>query len=1172
MRVTQTMMANDLLRNLNSSLTRMDRLQMQLSSGQRINKPSDDPSGLVKALRMRSSLAEGTQYSTNVDEARNYMNATDQALGDINEVLQKVRELTVKAATATNETDSWASISQEINQLNEQMQLLSNSQYGSKFLFAGSNVTQMPWNKATEEWSGNDQLLSTEIAGGITTPINLQMRQYFMGNLNKLLLEKVRSGIRDIKAKNLQEGQYKIATQTTLNGSEVSTARSGRGAEAAYYLHQAGGNPASLSSGQAAGLPNSEYQGELNVNITALDPATDTATVSITGRMAINGQEYQNVDFQGIQVDMAALANGAMFSIPATAAGNNNSVDDYIAGATQDLVLWNGSPAALAGVTGSMGAGQGFQVQLAVNAAGVSSAAELPSELVQIKDKGSFFWNNDLTTARVSSGTEAQLQDSPYSGSLQLRVTGVNTPAANQLTVDVTGRIALPGGEYKEIQINGKVMQMDAVNGSAIMTLTVAELQNYIPEATEELVLWNSSGLDLQGIKTTPQFSVGDSTVLELGGTESTAEETQQYLSSVSNYGTFFYEDRDQEARLGVGSSTNQNDSTFNGSLLIEATRVDVENNKVIADVKGHVYLDDGSYQYVELNNVELNMNAAAGQAIMTIPATKLPGAKQDLVLWNNSLFGSNLGGLNLIPEDNSVPDNEKTCQVTAGDRCVIALGARQYNAAAAEQYSQTLGSTDNNGMFFYMNGSNPATLASGTQAGGSASPYSGNLLMTVNPLGVDAVNNELDVTVTGQIIMPNGVVHAIVAPPTVTMHMDAASGAAVMTLPWAQLNAATGTAAFTEDLVIWNNSTASLGAINDLNPEFQPGDSVGIDIFASVNSSARVENSTPALNSLSNNGMFLFDNSMIPQAAGLVAGDRAMVRNSSYNGDLNVTVTGVNAGADTLTVNVTGRLALPGGEYQDVNFAGLIMNMAADHTLGQAVLTIPATDIDDFIPGTTENLVFWSPSVLGGIDDNNPEFAIGDQVGLYMSSTDTASVNFEYKNTDGEIVDGGTHSFSFQEHTMDRTTTNLRFFTLYERTGLEFDGSMSLVVEDFKGEEEAASFEYQAGMFQFLTDLARKVEAGKLPDTGNELEGCDVRMNELLENRATLGARINRMEAQKTHLTDLKESYTEMLAKIEDADIAEVIMQLQLQENVYRAALSTGAQIIQPTLMDFLG
>jgi flagellar hook-associated protein 3 FlgL len=60
------MLVNDLNRNMYTNLSKMATLQQQLSSTRRINLPSDDPGGLVKALRLRTHLVEGEQYLANI--------------------------------------------------------------------------------------------------------------------------------------------------------------------------------------------------------------------------------------------------------------------------------------------------------------------------------------------------------------------------------------------------------------------------------------------------------------------------------------------------------------------------------------------------------------------------------------------------------------------------------------------------------------------------------------------------------------------------------------------------------------------------------------------------------------------------------------------------------------------------------------------------------------------------------------------------------------------------------------------------------------------------------------------------------------------------------------------------------------------------------------------------
>lgn len=117
--------------------------------------------------------------------------------------------------------------------------------------------------------------------------------------------------------------------------------------------------------------------------------------------------------------------------------------------------------------------------------------------------------------------------------------------------------------------------------------------------------------------------------------------------------------------------------------------------------------------------------------------------------------------------------------------------------------------------------------------------------------------------------------------------------------------------------------------------------------------------------------------------------------------------------------------------------------------------------------------------------------------------------------------------------------------------------------------------------MFETLIDLrdALKGEPSAPPpgdigpgDIGGELLGrLDEHINQLLQARAEVGARYNRLETTNERFGDLEVSLKSTLSDVEDLDVARAIMELKMQENVYRLALAATARIIQPTLMDFL-
>jgi flagellar hook-associated protein 3 FlgL len=211
MRVTNNMMSNDLLRSLNRNMYRMLALQTQIATGKKINKPSDDPAGLVTSLRLRTNLVEGEQYLENIGDSITFMDTLDSSLNSIGEVMQKIRELTVKAATGSNSDEANEAIAVEIADLNEELKMIANVTYGNKYIFAGTNVTEEPYQDGV--WTGNQRALEVEIGVGVTTTINLPgMKEFFMGRLNDLILNSGTSGITSLTANALQEGEYTLKT------------------------------------------------------------------------------------------------------------------------------------------------------------------------------------------------------------------------------------------------------------------------------------------------------------------------------------------------------------------------------------------------------------------------------------------------------------------------------------------------------------------------------------------------------------------------------------------------------------------------------------------------------------------------------------------------------------------------------------------------------------------------------------------------------------------------------------------------------------------------------------------------------------------------------------------------------------------------------------------------
>ncbi|HHV16661.1 MAG TPA: flagellar hook-associated protein FlgL [Gelria sp.] len=184
-RVTNNMLVNDLRRNMNTNMYQLEKYNRQLATTRKLNKPSDNPAGLVKSLRLRTDITESEQYLRNIGEVINFMETTDSALNDIGSVLHRVRELTVKAANSTNDQTARDAIADEISELTDQLKIVTNTTYGSKYIFGGSNVTEKPYQEDAGNlvWVGNDEGLEVEISTGIKFQYNVTnktMQNFFI--------------------------------------------------------------------------------------------------------------------------------------------------------------------------------------------------------------------------------------------------------------------------------------------------------------------------------------------------------------------------------------------------------------------------------------------------------------------------------------------------------------------------------------------------------------------------------------------------------------------------------------------------------------------------------------------------------------------------------------------------------------------------------------------------------------------------------------------------------------------------------------------------------------------------------------------------------------------------------------------------------------------------------
>ncbi len=87
----------------------------------------------------------------------------------------------------------------------------------------------------------------------------------------------------------------------------------------------------------------------------------------------------------------------------------------------------------------------------------------------------------------------------------------------------------------------------------------------------------------------------------------------------------------------------------------------------------------------------------------------------------------------------------------------------------------------------------------------------------------------------------------------------------------------------------------------------------------------------------------------------------------------------------------------------------------------------------------------------------------------------------------------------------------------------------------------------------------------------GASLQQIDSALDGVLQSRAKVGARIQRVQAVAARLADLNVRRREVLSRVQDLDFAAGVTELAMAETAYRASLAAGARILQPSLLDFL-
>lgn len=175
MRIAGTSYTDSMVGQLNFLTAQQYQLQTQVSTGQRIQKPQDDPAGMAQALSLQANTAAATQYAQNISTLQTGANTAYSAMQQLKTISDRAGEIAT-LADGTRTPAELQAYATEVNQLIQEAVQAANNKNGEHYLFSGTKSDTPPFSATTDAsgnvtavtYQGNTSVAQSEIGQGTT--------------------------------------------------------------------------------------------------------------------------------------------------------------------------------------------------------------------------------------------------------------------------------------------------------------------------------------------------------------------------------------------------------------------------------------------------------------------------------------------------------------------------------------------------------------------------------------------------------------------------------------------------------------------------------------------------------------------------------------------------------------------------------------------------------------------------------------------------------------------------------------------------------------------------------------------------------------------------------------------------------------------------------------------
>lgn len=186
LRITQGIIFSTSLQHIRNATVNGLQTRSQLATGRRVNRPSDDPAGILRIMPLRREIRDLDTTQDSLALAKHLINNSTSVLEAASDTLADLREKAIQGANGTMTNQDRKAMADAIDQLLQQMLASANASWNNQFVFAGAETDAVPFEIVDHPlgsrivYHGDKNTTSIQITAGITSEMNLPGDRVFM--------------------------------------------------------------------------------------------------------------------------------------------------------------------------------------------------------------------------------------------------------------------------------------------------------------------------------------------------------------------------------------------------------------------------------------------------------------------------------------------------------------------------------------------------------------------------------------------------------------------------------------------------------------------------------------------------------------------------------------------------------------------------------------------------------------------------------------------------------------------------------------------------------------------------------------------------------------------------------------------------------------------------------